>query len=153
MAREYPCLTGARTPAQVGSEIDSFLSELPGGRIFDAVDPAVVDSLYGPTEDAGKRVLTEQLSPWAVYDPDVYDRAIKHVQDLYRSEGYLSASVGPVQVLRRACALRSPAGQCLPVGPERRPPTACRYDAIGLPLEEAAVDPYAVLRAGTRSAA
>jgi len=140
-AREYPCLTGARTPQQVGSEIDSFLSELPGGRIFDAIDPAVRDSIEGPIEGTGTRVVPSQLSPWAVYDPDVYDRAIKHVQDLYRSEGYLSASVGPVQVLRRACAPRSPAGQCLPIGPERRPPTACRYDAIGLPLEEAAVDP------------
>ncbi len=141
VARQYPCLTGARTPEQVGSEIDSFLSELPGGRIFDAVDPAVLDSLQGPTSDTGERVVPDQLNPWAVYDPDVYDRAIKHVQDLYRSEGYLSASVGPVQVLRRACSQRSPAGQCLPVGPPRRPPTACRYDAVGLPLEEAAVDP------------
>ena len=141
VAREYPCLTGARTPAQVGSEIDSFLSELPGGRILDAVDPAVLDSVQGPIEGTGKRVAPEQLSPWAVYEPDVYDRAIKHVQDLYRSEGYLSASVGPVQVLRRTCAQSSPAGQCLPIGPARRPPTACRFDAIGLPLEEAAVDP------------
>jgi len=141
VAREYPCLTGSRTPEQVGSEIDSFLSELPGGRILDAVDPAVLDSLHGSTGDAGKRVVPEQLSPWQVYDPEVYDRAIKHVQDLYRSEGYLSASVGPVQVLRRACAARSPAGRCLPIGPERRPPTACRYDTIGLPLSEAAVDP------------
>jgi len=140
-AREYPCLTGARTPQQVGSEIDSFLSELPGGRIFDAVDPEVLDALQGPTSDTGNRVVPDQLAPWAVYDPEVYDRAIKHVQDLYRSEGYLSASVGPVQVLRRACAARSPAGQCLPIGPSRRPLTACRYDAIGLPLEEAAVDP------------
>jgi outer membrane protein insertion porin family len=140
VAREYPCLTGARTPEQVGSEIDSFLSELPGGRIFDAVDPAVLDSMQGSSESTGKRVLSEQLRPWAVYEPEVYDRAIKHVQDLYRSEGYLSASVGPVQVLRRACSPRSPAGQCLPIGPARRPPTACRYDAIGLPLEEAPVD-------------
>src|SRR6478735_3867304 len=141
VAREYPCLTGARTPQQVGSEIDSFLSELPGGRVFDAIDPALRDSMQGPTEGTGKRIAPEQLSPWAVYEPDVYDRALKHVQDLYRSEGYLSASVGPVQVLRRACAPRSPAGQCLPLGPERRPATACRYDAIGLPLEEAPVDP------------
>ena len=140
-AREYPCLSGARTPQQVGSEIDSFSAELPGGKIFDAVDPAVVDALVGPTSDAGNRVAPEQLSPWAVYSPDVYDRAIKHVQDLYRSEGYLSASVGPVQVLRRACAPRSPVGQCLPIGLARRPVTACRYDAIGLPVEEAAVDP------------
>src|SRR6478736_2296049 len=119
VAREYPCVTGARTPQQVGSEIDSFLSELPGGRIFDAIDPAVQDSIQGSTEASGTRVAPDQLSPWAVYDPNVYDRAIKHVQDLYRSEGYLSASVGPV----------------------RRPRTACRYDSIGLPLEEAPVDP------------
>jgi outer membrane protein insertion porin family len=141
VAREYPCLTGARTPQEVGSEIDSFLSELPGGRVFDAVDPALVDALYGPRSQSGTRVTSEELSPWAVYAPDVYDRAIKHVQDLYRSEGYLSANVGPVQVLRRACAPRSPAGQCIPVGPSRRPVTECRYDAIGLPLEEAPVDP------------
>ncbi len=141
VAREYPCLSGERTPKQVGSEIDSFLSELPGGRVFDAVDPAIVDDLNGPTSETGTRVVSEELSPWAVYAPDVYDRAIKHVQDLYRSEGYLSANVGPVQVLRRACAPRSPVGQCLPVGPPRRPVTACRYDAIGLPLEEAPVDP------------
>ena len=141
VAREYPCLTGERTPHQVGSEIDSFLSELPGGRVFDGVDPSVVDALQGPTADTGARAMPEQLSPWAVYAPDVYDRAIKHVQDLYRSEGYLSANVGPVQVLRRACGPRSPVGQCIPLGPPRRPVTACRYDPIGLPLEEAAIDP------------
>ncbi len=141
VAREYPCLTGERSPQEVGSEIDSFLSELPGGRLIDTVDPAVVDALEGPHSETGARPSVEQLSPWAVYEPDVYDRAIKHVQDLYRSEGYLSASVGPVQVLRRACALRSPAGECIPVGPPRRPDTECRYDAIGLPLEEAPVDP------------
>jgi len=141
VAREYPCLTGERTPGQVGSEIDSFLAELPGGRVFDAVDPSVVDELQGPANQTGARPAPDQLSPWAVYTPDVYDRALKHVQDLYRSEGYLAASVGPVQVLRRACQLRSPAGKCLPIGPPRRPVTACRYDQIGLPLDEASVDP------------
>ncbi|HEY4106287.1 MAG TPA: POTRA domain-containing protein [Polyangiaceae bacterium] len=141
IAREYPCLTGSRTPQEVGSEIDSFLAELPGGRIFDVVDPAIVDSLDGPKSPTGARPVPEQLSPWAVYAPDVYDRAIKHVQDLYRSEGYLSATVGPAQVIRRQCAPRSPAGQCIPIGPSRRPDTECRYDSIGLPLEEAPVDP------------
>ncbi|HEY5376531.1 MAG TPA: POTRA domain-containing protein [Polyangiaceae bacterium] len=141
VAREYPCLTGERTPQEVGSEIDSFLAELPNGRLFDAVNPEVVDDLQGPTSETGARPAPDQLSPWAVYAPEVYDRAIKHVQDLYRSEGYLSANVGPVQVLRRACAPRSPAGQCVPLGPSRRPVTACRYDRIGLPLEEAPVDP------------
>lgn len=141
VAREYPCLTGERTPQEVGSEIDSFLAELPGGRVLDAVDPHVVDDTFDPRPDKGARVTPDQLSPWAVYAPDVYDRAIKHVQDLYRAEGYLSATVGPVQLVRRTCDKRSPAGECTPIGPARRPATACRYDAIGLPLEEAAIDP------------
>ncbi len=140
-AREYPCLTGERTAEEVGSEIDSFLAELPNGRVFDAVDPAVVDELLGSSSDTGARPAPEQSSPWSVYAPDVYDRAIKHLQDLYRSEGFLSASVGPVQMLRRACRARSPAGRCIPLGPARRPATECRYDRIGLPLEEAPIDP------------
>src|SRR6185436_3439266 len=80
-------------------------------------------------------------APWTSYVPDVYERAAKHVQDLYRAEGYLSALVGPVQVLRRACQLRSPAGQCIPVGERPRLAMACSYDAIGLPLEDAPLDP------------
>jgi outer membrane protein assembly factor BamA len=29
VGREYPCLSGERSPAEIGSEIDSFLSDLP----------------------------------------------------------------------------------------------------------------------------
>jgi outer membrane protein assembly factor BamA len=80
--------------------------------------------------------VPHRLNPWKTYVPEVYERALKHLQDLYRSEGYLSAVVGPVQLSRRACRLRSAPGQCIPVGPRRRPETFCRYDEIGLPLEE-----------------
>lgn len=135
--REYPCLTGERAPSEVGSEIDSFLSEeLPGADILSPVDPRVVDETLGPTGTTGSRVAPFELSPWKTYVADVYDRAMKHLQDLYRSEGYLSATVGPAQLLRRRCALRSQPGRCEPVGPQIRPPTTCRYDELGLPLDE-----------------
>jgi outer membrane protein assembly factor BamA len=139
VAREYPCLWGKRAASDVGAEIDGFLSEeLPGADILSSVDPALVDKSIGPQATTGTRVPPYELNPWKTYVPDVYESAMKHVQDLYRSEGYLSATVGPAQLLRRRCHPRSPAGQCVPVGPRLRPPTTCRYDEIGLPLEEPA---------------
>ncbi len=137
VGREYPCLSGDRSAAQVGAEVDSFLSEsLPGGELLGPVDSARVDrAILSDTTRGGRPQVVEQ-SPWATYSPAVYDKAIKHLQDLYRSEGYLSATVGPAQLLRRRCDLRSPAGECVPVGPLRRPPTACVYDDVGLPLDE-----------------
>jgi outer membrane protein assembly factor BamA len=136
IAREFPCLAGERRPDDVGSEIDSFLSELPGGTLVDAVDPGEVDALFGPKQRTGTRPKPVNLNPWSVYSADVYDRAVEHLRDLFRSEGYLSASVGPVVPERRRCDPRSPAGACMPMGPRVRPPIACRYDAIGLPQDE-----------------
>ncbi len=143
--REYPCLTGSRSPKQVGSEIDSFLSEeLPGAGILGSVDPRVVDRVFGPDHPTGARVVPFQLNPWKTYVPEVYDRAIKHLQDLFRSEGYLSAMVGPPQLLRRRCSLRSPPGRCIPVGSRIRPRTTCQYDENGLPLPEPPPNPALV---------
>lgn len=141
LAREYPCLNPARSAADVGSEIDSFLSELPGGTLIDAVDPSTVDALFGPKHATGQRPKPYALNPWSVYSPEVYDRAVEHLEDLFRSEGYLSASVGPVVVERRRCDVRSPPGACIPLGERKRPRFACHYDAIGLPAEEPTVDP------------
>jgi outer membrane protein assembly factor BamA len=141
LAREYPCLSAERSAEDVGSEIDSFLSELPGGTLIDAVDPAAVDSLFGPRRTTGYRAHPYSLNPWSVYSADVYDRAVEHLKDLFRSEGYLAASVGPVVLERRRCDVRSSPGSCIPVGARKRPPFACSYDAIGLPTEEPALDP------------
>ena len=140
-AREYPCLSGDRTPREVGQEIDSYLAEeLPGKRIFSSVDPGAVDALYGPSAGAGSRVAPPSFNPWDTYAPAVYDRARKHLQDLYRAEGYLSATVGPVRVVRRQCQPRSPPGTCIPIGPRESPPAVCRYDEIGVPMREPKLD-------------
>ena len=59
---------------------------------------------------------------------------MQHVQELYRSEGFLAAQVGPVQVLRRRCDPRSPPGECRPMRIPENPPDVCTYDATGVPL-------------------
>jgi outer membrane protein insertion porin family len=125
-ARRFPCLTGERSASDVTAEIDGVLSEtLPGASLFGPVDPALLDRRLAPQSNASQHVAPMTLDPWTTYDPGAYDKALEHVQALYRSEGYLSAEVGPAVVLRRACALRSPAGQCIPVGPLEAPAFSC----------------------------
>lgn len=139
-AREYPCLEGERTAEEVGSEIDSFLSELPGGTLVDAVDPALVNALFGPKHAKGRRKRPQFLNPWSVYSPEVYERALEHLQDLYRSEGYLSARVGPVILLRRECDRRSPPGSCQPKPLRARPALSCPSDPSAAPAVALAAD-------------
>jgi outer membrane protein assembly factor BamA len=136
IGREYPCLGGDRSANDVGGEIDSFLSEaLPGTGFVGAVDPKVVDSAFGPTGNAGARVPPRENNPWRTYSPEVYERATRHLQELYRSEGYLSAIVGPFAAIRRACNPRSPPGQCIPMGPLVRPKVTCPVGGQ-LPLQD-----------------
>ncbi len=143
VSREYPCLAGGpRTSSDVTSEIDSFLEEeLPGGDLLGSVDPSLVDKSLGPRGVTGARPAPFSPDPTRTFVVGVYDRALKHVQDLYRSEGYLSATVGPVQIVRRTCDAKSPPGECnplpLPVGPSN----ACLFDARNVPREEPAPDP------------
>ncbi|HET9954982.1 MAG TPA: BamA/TamA family outer membrane protein, partial [Polyangiaceae bacterium] len=141
IGREYPCLGPERTPADIGSEVDSFLSELPGGTLLEPVDARSVDALFGPKHAGGSRPSPYRLNPWSVYSPDVYEKAAEHLKELFRSEGYLSASVGPVFVQRRRCQKGTMDGQCIPVGPRVRPQLQCSYDPQGLPAEEPAIDP------------
>ncbi|HEX3596041.1 MAG TPA: BamA/TamA family outer membrane protein, partial [Polyangiaceae bacterium] len=73
---------------------------------------------------------------WRTYVPEVYEKATRHLQELYRSEGYLSAVVGPVDLIRRVCDRHSPAGKCIPVGPRVRPPTHCPVSDADVPTED-----------------
>ena len=140
-SRRYPCLTLFK-PSDVDAEIDSFLAELPGGELLGPVDPRVTEPTYGPTDERGARHSPRDFNPYSYYVPDVYEKAIDHLRDLYRSEGYLSASVGPLSLVRRTCDRRSPVGQCLPQAAQAPPKLAavCSYDDVGLPLELAPSD-------------
>jgi outer membrane protein assembly factor BamA len=154
-ARSYPCLReedvrklsagGPASARAIGSEIDSYLEEeLPGSDVLAPPKPSGLDrTISSPLGVTGARPAPLDLEPHTAYVPETYERAVQHVQELYRSEGFLSAQVGPVQVLRRRCHPRSPPGKCRPMalpssggGDLASAPASdlCTYDAIGLPL-------------------
>jgi outer membrane protein assembly factor BamA len=142
-ARSFPCLRGGpRTAAEVASELDGFLAEeLPGPGLLGSVNPGVVDDTIGPQGARGARPAPLEPEPLRTYAPQAYDKSIKQLQDLYRSEGYLSAAVGPVQVVRRKCHRYAPAGGCLPVPLPVGATDACRLDPWGLPVDDPDSDP------------
>lgn len=144
-ARSYPCLReqdvsklsegGPTSAKSIGSEIDSYLAEeLPGGEVFVPPRPKGLDDTLGPLAQKGTRATPLELDPDGVYAPETYERAVQHVQELYRSEGFLAAQVGPVQVMRRRCSPRSPPGECVPLQISNEPPEVCTYDSTGIPL-------------------
>ncbi len=135
--RHYPCLTGPLDAAELDSELDGFLaSELPGDSLLQAVNPAAVDDALGPHGTPRNPVVPYQLKPWQYYVPEVYERALKHLEDLYRSRGYLSVRVGPMRLIRGQCDPRVQPGVCQLLSVPRIPAYACGYDEIGLPLPE-----------------
>ncbi len=154
VARSYPCLKeyeiahlnegGPTSASQIGSEIDSYLEEeLPGADLLKSPDPRGAEALLGPGGDTprGARAVPIDLDPDGTYVADTYDRALAHVQELYRNEGFLHAEVGPAELLRRRCKARSPAGQCIPEPFVAPPPSTCAYDATNLPLPSQPLDP------------
>jgi outer membrane protein insertion porin family len=146
VARQYPCLgpgedSARRGPRELDREIDSFLEEeFPGATLFSAAAPGLLDKALGPTSVTGARPTPISLDPPRVYVAEVYERALKHLRDLYRSEGYLAVSVGPVQLLRSRCAPSSPPNRCVPLP---LPPTTerCSTDPLQVPLEEPPLGP------------
>jgi outer membrane protein assembly factor BamA len=148
VARRYPCLKpdvvrhlsngGPRSSAEIGTEIDSYLEEeLPGAELFVNPDPKSVSVNIGEGAgdvDTGARPVPIDLQPDATYVADTYARAAEHVQELYRNEGFLHATVGPVQVVRATCDPKSPPGRCVPLPMPPMPQDVCTYDSAGLPL-------------------
>jgi outer membrane protein assembly factor BamA len=154
VSRAYPCLKqdeirhlsggGPTSPTAIGNEIDSYLEdELPGEDLIRNPDPQGTEILVDghSAVPTGPRPVPIDLDPDAAFDADTYDRAILHVQELYRNEGFLHAQVGPVQILRRQCDSRSAGSACRPLPSPRVPPDACTYDDTHLPLPLPPFDP------------
>ena len=150
-SRAYPCLKeaeiknltqgGPSSAAKVGVEIDSYLEEeLPGADLVVGPNPWVVDTMIGGSSSVSRRAVPTDLDPDTTYVADTYERAIGHVQELYRNEGYLHAQVGPVQSLRQRCSRHSRPGKCDPDPFPPLPAQVCTYDATNLPLPVPAVD-------------
>jgi outer membrane protein insertion porin family len=158
--RSYPCLRtdairklnagGPRSPGDIGTEIDSYLDEeLPGADLFVDPDPRVVSATIGGGSGqvtGAPRPVPIDLRPDATYVADTYDRAIEHVQALYRNEGFLHAEVGPVGVVRARCDPRSPPERCVPMPMPPIPTEVCTYDSTGLPAPSEPLDPALTCR-------
>jgi outer membrane protein assembly factor BamA len=140
VSRTYPCLRGFGSTSDVDEEVDGVLSEaLPGGDDLVGPPPAeVVDEELGTR--GGHRAEAISLEPWRTYSQEAYERVVNHLSDLYRAEGYLSALVGPVSVLRRRCSPLSQPGRCEPVGVRAAPASICPTPSNPLPVEDPELD-------------
>jgi outer membrane protein assembly factor BamA len=141
--RLFPCLPLDAGPglgaADLGAEIDAFLDgDLPKTSLLASVDETVVDGLLGG--GGGRRAAPHRLVPALTYHPDSYERALKHLEEVLASKGYLNSRVGPVSVIRAECDPTARAGRCAPLGLPPYPEPACRVDALDLPLAEPPLD-------------
>ena len=59
------------------------------------VDPAVVERMGVMGSVRGGGTARTTVDPETVFDPVIYARALKQFEDLYKSQGYLSARAGP----------------------------------------------------------
>jgi outer membrane protein assembly factor BamA len=135
--RVFPCLAKEASADDVGGEIDSFLDEeLPGSETFSAGDPRMIERILGPTSNNGGRGLPADLNPLVTYAPETYERALKHLRDLYHSKGYLNAVIGPLTPMRATCKRSSPANKCVAEPPPSELHARCLKDSLGLPLPE-----------------
>jgi len=155
VGRSYPCLKldaikhlssgGPGSPSDIGTEIDSYLEEdLPGGDLLVDPDPRGISAMVGPGAGqvaTGTRPVPIDLWPDDTYVADTYDRAVGHVQELYRNEGFLHAVVGPVGIVRARCDPRSPPQSCVPLPMPPLPDAVCGYDPSGLPTPTDPIDP------------
>jgi outer membrane protein insertion porin family len=152
--RSFPCLKaeaiahlsngGPSSSGAIGTEIDSFLEEeLPGTSLLVDPDPKGLSETIGAGAGqiaTGARPQPIDLRPDATYVAGAYDRAVDHVRELYRNEGFLHADVGPVRILRARCDRRSPANRCVRAPLPPLPPHVCAYGPTGLPLPAQPLD-------------
>jgi outer membrane protein insertion porin family len=155
VGRRYPCLKldsikelsagGPRSPSDIGTEIDSYLEEeLPGADLLVDPDPGGLSATIGGGSGqvaTGARPVPTDLRPDSTYVADTYERAVEHVQELYRNEGFLHAEAGPIGVVRARCDPRASVQQCVPLPLPPFPPEACEYDPSGLPTQVESLDP------------
>src|SRR5205807_5154238 len=74
------------------------LLQLREGVIADpaiGADPWAVDSSEVAGRLASPHAPRTRADPETVFDPVLYARALKQIEDLYKSQGYLSARAGP----------------------------------------------------------
>lgn len=84
-------------------QIYSYLEEdLPGSTLFYPVDSTVVDQI-GVGGGGGRRRSTAPplvVEPRRTFYAQTYEQAVDHIRELYQSQGFLGAHVGPAELVR-----------------------------------------------------
>lgn len=123
--RLYPCLTGSRDAKALDAEINGVLSEhFAAEGLLGPVQAAQVDRMTGSVSPT-PRPTPYRAAPWRAYSDESHQRVMEHLADLYHSEGYLEARVGPATLVRRRCSVDSPPSECRFEGPPPIPLISC----------------------------
>ncbi len=142
--RVYPCLTGALDAARLNAEVDSFLDEDIGTTAFSEISERAASASLMTNGDVseGTRLQPMTLDPKQIFVADTYVRAVEHLRDLYKSEGYIFAEIAEATLIRGTCVKGGmPGAEACHAPPPRVPTDAeiCRVGLDGLPKESAPI--------------
>ncbi len=87
----------------LSAELFVYLEEdLPGSTFVFPVDDKAVDDLTAGTAHRSRRDVPPppETDPRRIFYPPTYREAIKHLEERYQADGFLSASVGPARIER-----------------------------------------------------
>lgn len=123
--RIFPCLRGSFSEAALNEEVDGVLREhFPSFSLVDPPNGEALDTALGTATKTG-RPTPLRPAPYDSYSEEAYLAVRRHLEDLYRSEAYLSARAGPITLARRRCSALSGPDECIPLGPPPLPSVEC----------------------------
>ena len=123
IARQFPCVGATRSVRELESEVDGVLKErFPALSLVHPPDGVSLDAALG-TSTASPRATPLPPRPYTSYSEEAYAEVRRHLEELYRADGYLRATVGPVTLIRASCTRVDGSGHCV-AGPTKPPPPA-----------------------------
>jgi len=129
--RQFPCAGDTRSVRQLESEVDGVLKErFPALSVVHPPDGRALDAALG-TASPTPRATPLEPRPYTSYSEEAYQEVRRHLEELYRADGYLKATVGPVRLLRARCARRDATGACISTSAPPMPRDLCRAGAPG----------------------
>jgi len=139
-ARYFPCAGATRSLRQLESEVDGVLKErFPALSLVYPPDGQALDAALG-TSSPTPRAVPLAPRPYSSYSEEAYAEVRQHLEELYRADGYLRATVGPVTLLRTVCLGQDGSGHCISAPTPEPPAASCGVEgAPHKPMQGACV--------------
>ncbi len=140
--RLFPCLPKDApddlSADDLGDVLDATLAaELPDMPLLHEIDEKLFDGAFS---GGGGRAESRRLEPAITYTEEAYEKALKQLEELLHSKGYLDAVVGPLSVIRAECDPFARGGKCVPLALPAYPAPKCPRDALNLPVPREPLD-------------